>query len=1596
MPNAPYADAGQFVDPRHPPDFYVCQMVEWHLLPPNLQDLACPLLGQTSDYDAHIQAVYPWLQLFDEMLVTDHTEWEDVRRLVRVPVSTFPKTFGVPDAMPRIPVGPRETDVFLSGSLLNTYQSDKARLLQQALRASDLKLKLINGFLPPREYWACLAHSKASFTYGRRPGGTPTRGLESLSMGCALVVQSESVLQLFVGEDEGVLTYDADAGNLPTALQRIVRGWADFEPRARRGAEIIRREFSLSRVASQYLRFLTFVAAKPRGPRRRQVPRPLDQRRSVLRYGPIQGEPAVMQRIADANGSRWQTELRTATDPNPINLICRETLLEQASSQDPASALRRDQVIGLVLRLYRDGIRRWPGSLVLRFNMIRAALHFGSPGEVTEALAMAEESADHSPSAWRVQPLEDVFPWDYCSTYFNYRAYLDRVTQACMDGTDPSPELIRLIRAALHHYVGCYSGDLERLRQATILDPGFPYYRLAYAKRLLERGSAEDTVEASALLMDLAENSLVFLEAHAALDALGSRIVGDRHRRIEIAALARRVEEGLHLQAYALPEPLRLARMAPIRPEGEVAVREVSSGFVFLRNQAPLTSHELEIARRMCRDIAELVDGRSAYLEKAGLDPAIYSPAGNWQPENLEGYRQVVSANPEILAHLRLFSQMFTGYRLIDMRSAAGTHVPLALPPNLDRSLEAIARRQDPHAARYAATIAQAPEFLRISPPRKFGEIGWDIDGRIANYDAYVYLERLLLLYEAGLLNPDDPRSLLRRGDVRILEIGGGYGGLAYFLKQVLPQARYAIVDLPESLLFSGVYLSVLFQKEANILLAPDSPPEAPDASGPGFTFVPNHLFPRLREAGSRYDLVINTLSMSEMEEAQVREYCRSLREMLTEQGVFFEQNQDNRGVSHLNACDIVADYFPGRERLSGKFSQGTTQGAAHIWSLRVPADADGPTPAGGGPEPIAALAALPDSRATDENSGRSRQAVEAVCNALPVRSSLHGPEVIREVAGAQEGHSSADACKVSALVSVYKAERFMRGLLEDLERQTIADRLEIVIVDSHSPENERRIVEEFQRRHDNIVYVRTEERENSHVALNRAIRMARGKYVTLANADDRHRPDAFERMLAALEARPEVALVYADSAITDQENGTLDTARILGRMRLPGFDQRLLFRGCCVGPQPMWRRELHARHGEFDPEYEICGDYEFWLRIGVQETFLHLPEVLGLYLMSPTSNERVNRIRRHQETERARRKHWPTAWGALPPWDADYNEMLERPRVGEPVAAESHASRTASGSTPASTPEGESDMAAGHLALERQAWPQACAAFIRVLERDRKCAAARSGLGLGLLALGDAEEGLAQLQEAVRLEPSPDSVSNLACGFIHVGQHAEARQLLEGILAVAPDHAAARTNLDLLSAAGNNGDCGTVSEPAPDAGRAEDLASLLEAAAQQLAGRRWTAAVDGFRRVLELAPDLAEARAALGSALLVLGRTEEAIVELLQAAERLNTSETWNNLGWAEAAACHPEAARAALIKAIQCDPQNLEPQRNLAALFETLEMPGEAQRAYDLILLAAPDDREALAGRARTQAAVASCQDPAGISRRGVGSEDTVLVHG
>ena len=267
------------------------------------------------------------------------------------------------------------------------------------------------------------------------------------------------------------------------------------------------------------------------------------------------------------------------------------------------------------------------------------------------------------------------------------------------------------------------------------------------------------------------------------------------------------------------------------------------------------------------------------------------------------------------------------------------------------------------------------------------------------------------------------------------------------------------------------------------------------------------------------------------------------------------------------------------------------------------------------------------------------------------------------------------DTPLVSAIVSTYQAERFLAGKLADLEAQTIACRLEIIVIDSASPENERGIVEEFQRRYDNIRYLRTDERETVYQAWNRGIRMARGEFVTNANTDDRLRKDALETLVRALEERPDCVLAYPDMRITREENATFQQHQPFGFRDWPPFDRIALLEVCSVGPFPLWRRSLHAEIGYFDERFRSAADYEFWLRAALSRDFVHVPEFLGLYWLSEETISRKGELPTLEYLEvqkEYRPRYAPLTPPPLPLTPAELNQcetLSRRAAEGDPEA---------------------------------------------------------------------------------------------------------------------------------------------------------------------------------------------------------------------------------------------------------------------------------------------------------------------------------------
>lgn len=370
------------------------------------------------------------------------------------------------------------------------------------------------------------------------------------------------------------------------------------------------------------------------------------------------------------------------------------------------------------------------------------------------------------------------------------------------------------------------------------------------------------------------------------------------HSDIETVLLKRQYKRFL-----VVPQPL-------VMPPTPVTVMPVATGkyekFIYTNDSCSLTNDEYLLAKSIINKISLILKKRDDLLNGSNLD-VIYLPSAGWDPgtfifpdidqENanyFNVFNLVFSGDMEIISKLRLYSWAFTGYQLATLgKNPHGVPIKKRLPQNHDEFLELLVCNPDEYVEAYIKIAENLPPKLHISLPQKFGEVGWLEDGKIVNYDTARYLDFIVSLYECDILTELEKR-LQGVKPIKILEIGGGFGGLAYCLMEIFSyNVKYVVVDIPESLLFSSIYLSILFKSLENKIVFYENTDVLP--KNKGISFLPNFYYKNMvLDNDEFFDLVINTESLAEMAKPQVLDYIESIKKYIKNNGYFFEVNSDS------------------------------------------------------------------------------------------------------------------------------------------------------------------------------------------------------------------------------------------------------------------------------------------------------------------------------------------------------------------------------------------------------------------------------------------------------------------------------------------------------------------------------------------------------------------------------------------------------------------------------------------------------------------------------------------------------------------------------
>ena len=233
---------------------------------------------------------------------------------------------------------------------------------------------------------------------------------------------------------------------------------------------------------------------------------------------------------------------------------------------------------------------------------------------------------------------------------------------------------------------------------------------------------------------------------------------------------------------------------------------------------------------------------------------------------------------------------------------------------------------------------------------------------------------------------------------------------------------------------------------------------------------------------------------------------------------------------------------------------------------------------------------------------------------------------------------------RLDIITSVFNNGDLLKGLFDNISKQTIFNECQWYIIDCGSPVDHK-IIEDFYDTYPYMLhYIRYDDDPGIYAAWNDMIKFGESPYITNANVDDRLHPECFEKHVNLLDQRPNIDLAYCYNLCSFDPN--IDFGSIhknANRYPTDIFSPAKMLRHNLPHNHPVWRRSLHDRFGYFDVNMKSASDWEFWLRcVAGGATFQLIPEDLGIYYWNPKgmSTNKQNQHFKIREENTVRNKY--------------------------------------------------------------------------------------------------------------------------------------------------------------------------------------------------------------------------------------------------------------------------------------------------------------------------------------------------------------------
>ena len=194
----------------------------------------------------------------------------------------------------------------------------------------------------------------------------------------------------------------------------------------------------------------------------------------------------------------------------------------------------------------------------------------------------------------------------------------------------------------------------------------------------------------------------------------------------------------------------------------------------------------------------------------------------------------------------------------------------------------------------------------------------------------------------------------------------------------------------------------------------------------------------------------------------------------------------------------------------------------------------------------------------------------------------------------------------VSVIIPTFNRAAFLPKTIQSVLDQTAQD-FEIILVDDGSTDNTAEVLDEFK---DRLTYIK-QTNQGPASARNTGIKKSQGKFLAFVDSDDWWDKNKLAIQLAEMEKNPEYLISHTQE-IWYQKGKLLNQKKKHRQYHGNIFKHCLPL--CAVSLSTVVaRRELFDRIDYFDENLPCCEDYDLWLRISINYSFLLIDKPLTL-----------------------------------------------------------------------------------------------------------------------------------------------------------------------------------------------------------------------------------------------------------------------------------------------------------------------------------------------------------------------------------------------